>query len=285
MITDSVLGALERRIAAFVDASSPSDVFRTLLDGACVAAPRAAIFLHREGGWRGWGCAGYPPGANALLRGAAVPFRTDDEASGRAWREVLDSEPLPDLGQPPATQAVTLPLKVGGKPVAILIAERAGDEIPWHPEVLGILVHAARLRLELDLAMRRSRGGSAPALSGPAPVPTEGGAPPSPRAVEPQVAPASVPAPAAVATAPDPRFEDARRFARLIATDIRLYNEEAVLQGRRHRDLSQRLGDQLARGRESFSRRFEGLGSDGERILKESYVQVLAGGDATLFPD
>jgi hypothetical protein len=277
MTTDTVLGALERRIAAFVDASSPSDVFRSLLDGARVATPRAAIFLRREGGWRGWGCSGYPPGANALLRGAAVPFRTDDESAAWPWREVLDTEPLPDLGQPAAAQAVTLPLRVGGKAVAILLAERAPEESPWIPEALGVLVHAARLRLELDLALRRSRGtGVASGVVEETPA-----APASPAAIEPRDRNDE---PAAAAPPQDPRVEDARRFARLIATDIRLYNEDAVVQGRRHRDLAQRLGDQLARGRESFSRRFDGLGPEGEQILRESYVQVLAGGDGSLIP-
>ena len=37
------------------------------------------------------------------------------------------------------------------------------------------------------------------------------------------------------------RHADARRFARLLVSEILLYNEEAVMQGRRHRDLGRRL--------------------------------------------
>jgi hypothetical protein len=80
----------------------------------------------------------------------------------------------------------------------------------------------------------------------------------------------------------DPRREEARRFARLVATDIRLYNEEAVVVGRRQRDLTRRLGEQLQRGREAFSQRFPDLGADGLKLLDDAYVQVLAGGDASL---
>jgi hypothetical protein len=82
----------------------------------------------------------------------------------------------------------------------------------------------------------------------------------------------------------DSRRDEARRFARLIATDIRLYNEEAVVLGRRQGDLLRRLQDPIARGREAFVRRFGDLGDDGLRLLHESCVQVLAGGDDALLP-
>ena len=79
----------------------------------------------------------------------------------------------------------------------------------------------------------------------------------------------------------DPRREEARRYARLVATGIRLSNEEAVVVGRR-RDLASRLNEHIQRGREAFSRRFPDLGADGAKLLDDAYVQVLAGGDASL---
>jgi hypothetical protein len=77
------------------------------------------------------------------------------------------------------------------------------------------------------------------------------------------------------------REREARRFARLVASDIRLYNEEAVLIGRSRRDLALRLEGALARGRESFLRRFPDLGAPGLALLDEAYVEVLAAGDAS----
>jgi hypothetical protein len=90
--------------------------------------------------------------------------------------------------------------------------------------------------------------------------------------------------PLSLPAATDPRHEEARRFARLIATDIRLYNEEAVVTGRRQGDLLRRLQDPLTRGRETFVRRFGDLGDDGLRLLHEACVQVLAAGDEALLP-
>ena len=76
----------------------------------------------------------------------------------------------------------------------------------------------------------------------------------------------------------------ARRYARLVATDIRLYNEDAVMLGRRNGDLSDRIGEHLGRGKETFLRRHGDLGEAGLELLHEAYVQVLAGGDGALIP-
>ena len=78
------------------------------------------------------------------------------------------------------------------------------------------------------------------------------------------------------------RREEARRYARLVATDIRLYNEEAVVVGRKQRDLVTRLAEPMRRGRESFARRFPDLGAAGAKLLDDAYTHVLAGGDASL---
>jgi hypothetical protein len=83
----------------------------------------------------------------------------------------------------------------------------------------------------------------------------------------------------------DPALVAARRFARLVATDIRLYNEEAVMLGRKHRDLQDRLKDQIDRGVEAFLKRYPDLGDSGEAILQDAYIQVLGAGDATLFAE
>jgi hypothetical protein len=186
---------------------------------------------------------------------------------------------------------------VGGKAVAIVVAERAGTEEPWSPAGLSILCQAARLRLELDLAWRRLRSaGAAPmaaaSLAEPVSTPVHRASEIVPAAGR-SVAPAAVAAAAATELAPwggvaagtvdtDPRREEARRFARLVATDIRLYNEEAVVVGRRQRDLTTRLAEPLQRGRDAFAQRFPDLGVEGRKLLDDAYVQVLAGGDASL---
>jgi hypothetical protein len=293
--TLETLETLDRRIAELASFVSPSEIFRALLEGTVVGAPSAAIFLMREGQWKGWSSIGYSAAAAQTQRRTTAPADSGWLAALAAeedvrWRSLMPGENVPDFGQSHATEAVGLPVRVGGKAVAILIAERRAAHEAWSPAALAILCQAARLRLELDLAWRRLKshtaGGAVTAAAATAADRT------TPVAVRPEAAAAeSAAAPtelapwigvSAGAADVDPRREEARRYARLIATDIRLYNEEAVVVGRRQRDLSRRLADQLQRGREAFLQRFPDLGPDGTKLLDDAYAQVLAGGDASL---
>ena len=50
---------------------------------------------------------------------------------------------------------------------------------------------------------------------------------------------------------------DARRFARLLVSEIKLYNEKKVLEGRQSRDLYQRLQEAIDRSREMYDKRVQ----------------------------
>ena len=133
--------------------------------------------------------------------------------------------------------------------------------------MIGLIVRLSEMRLELDLARRKIER-----LQQAAPQPQEpAAAEPAPETAEPvdespadEAAAESVEPEAAMEAVPpsgdggqeDPAHVAARRFARLVATDIRLYNEEAVMQGRKHRDLPDRLKDQIQRGTEAFLKRY-----------------------------
>ena len=303
---DATLELLDRKIAELASFLSPGEIFRALLEGTTAGAPRTAVFLLRDGRFKGWSSIGYPIDAARRQREITLPADEGWLAALAAeedvrWRSLARGESAPSFGQSPATDVVGLPVRVGGKAVAILVAERDDDERPWSPPALSLLCQAARLRLELDLAWRRLKGRepSAPSLRS---VPSEILRPIEPAAAvqeDPVIASATAvaDAPAAADTAltpwsgvaapgqaeHDPRREEARRFARLVATDIRLYNEEAVVLGRRQRDLATRLSEHLKRGRESFARRFPDLGAEGTKLLDDAFVHVLGGGDATLF--
>jgi hypothetical protein len=290
----AMIETLDRRMAELASFLSPSEIFRALLEGTVAGAPRAAVFLMRDGRFKGWNSIGYPAAAAQSQRQTIAPADSGWLAALAAeedvrWRSLTAGESVPDFGQSHAADTVGLPVRVGGKAIAILIAERGGGEEPWSPAALAILCQATRLRLELDLAWRRLK--TAAAVSADAAAPSTHGR--TEETIQPGEAPMTSLAAAATELAPlsgvatgaadaDPRHEEARRYARLVATDIRLYNEEAVVVGRRQRDLARRLGEQFQRGRDAFAQRFPDLGPDGMRLLDDAYVQVLAGGDASL---
>ncbi len=74
--------------------------------------------------------------------------------------------------------------------------------------------------------------------------------------------------------------EEARRLARLLVSEIKLYNEEQVEEGRRKKDVYERLKEDIDRSRQMYEERVE------PRILKstdyfyQELVRILAAGDS-----
>jgi hypothetical protein len=74
--------------------------------------------------------------------------------------------------------------------------------------------------------------------------------------------------------------EEARRLARLLVSEIKLYNEEQVEEGRRNRDLYERLKEDIDRSRQMYEERVD------PRILRstdyfyQELVRILASGDS-----
>jgi hypothetical protein len=75
----------------------------------------------------------------------------------------------------------------------------------------------------------------------------------------------------------------ARRYARLLVSEIKLYNENAVNEGRTRRDLSRRLGTEIDRARRLYEERVPSTVAERGRYFQHELIQTLAGGDATLF--
>jgi hypothetical protein len=84
--------------------------------------------------------------------------------------------------------------------------------------------------------------------------------------------------PLADASPGDERREEARRFARLLVSEIKLYNERAVLEGRDHGNLYERLRDDIDRSRQMYEDRIPQDVRTGTNYFYEELVQILADG-------
>jgi hypothetical protein len=73
--------------------------------------------------------------------------------------------------------------------------------------------------------------------------------------------------------------EDAKRFARLVVSEIKLYNEPKVAEGRRSRDLYERLKEDIERGRAMYNDRVPAHVRDHTNYFFDELVRILAGGD------
>jgi hypothetical protein len=76
--------------------------------------------------------------------------------------------------------------------------------------------------------------------------------------------------------------EAARRYARLLVSEIRLYNEPAVAAGRRERDLATRLGTEIGRARVLYEQRVPAQVRERTDHFHAELVRTLANGDETL---
>ena len=73
---------------------------------------------------------------------------------------------------------------------------------------------------------------------------------------------------------------EAKRFARLVVSEIKLYNEAKVTEGRRNKDIYQRLKDDIDRGRQMFDDRIPANIRSDTDYFKDELVKILGGGDA-----
>lgn len=81
------------------------------------------------------------------------------------------------------------------------------------------------------------------------------------------------------AAAESPTHEEAKRLARLLISEIKLYNEEQVLEGRRNRDLYHRLKEDIDRSRQIYEERVDAAVRSGSDYFHQELVRSLAGGD------
>ena len=89
-------------------------------------------------------------------------------------------------------------------------------------------------------------------------------------------------APAARVLSPEEQkaHEDAKRFARLVVSEIKLYNETKVNEGRRNKDIYERLKEDIERGRQMYTDRVPAGVRDSTNYFYDELVRILAGGDA-----
>src|SRR5262245_44247151 len=177
-----------------------------------------------------------------------------------SWRSA-GFEPAFSRGEPVdlPPDAFTIPIAVGGETVAVLYTELDLDRPDFDPGFAAaaleiFAVHAARC-LESVTAFKAARA---------ALVKTGN------RADE---------------TTDDSTAEDeeaARRYARLLVSEIKLYHEPDVLAGQRERDLATRLGGEIARARVLYEQRVPAQVRKQTDYFHDELVRTLANGDSTL---
>jgi hypothetical protein len=258
---ERVLGA----VRALDAAQSLTEILAALAEGAAAEAPRVAILTVQGDRVRSWRLLGFGSDAAPvdLARADAGVVSRAIEAQDIAFAEPASSgQPVPPgpgfTALPPDRSGIAVPIFVGGAPVAVLYADDVTDaaqEKPsaW-PEAIEIMTRHAALRLEDLTAVRTAQALQAGAHAAPG------------------------------ADAPEPGEDpeaSARRYARLLVSEIKFYNEAAVRVGRQKSDLLERLRTEIDRARKQYDERVPAGVTAARAIFDDELVQTLAGGDAS----
>ncbi len=115
----------------------------------------------------------------------------------------------------------------------------------------------------------------------PPPAAVEEVAPPPPVAVAAPPAPAGIDV-AQLSEADQKVHKDAKRFAKLLVSEIELYNKAKVADGRKNRDVYKRLKSDIDRSRQTFEKRFGKILSKQVDYFHDELVKTLAANDPSV---
>ena len=260
--------AVVAAVRALDHSTSLTHALETLTEHAAAVAGRAAVFVLSGDRLSSFRTAGFPSTNGS-------PYETSLSGTGLLSLAVRSREmQLSSMDVPPPAFAaigpeqtgIAVPLSVGERVVAVLYADAAVNVLDVYGSK-GYSHPSSRDWTDAVDAMARHASLVLGAVTAARTV----------QAVAPRNGDM-------LAIAP-PRVEDeqrARRYARLLLSEIKLYNESAIRLGRQQRDLLQRLRPEIDRARRLYEERVPPTIGGRATYFQQELVQALADGDAAL---
>jgi hypothetical protein len=239
-----------------------SQTLDAIARGASLTANRSALFIARDEHLAEWVIDGTEPLTQR-------PLALDDPSAGVLVTAMRDRvvarggspEVVAAAGGP--RKAIAVPLLLDGIAIGVIYGdqeESATMDDAWVERLELVGGHGAT-RLGYLTAMRTAQAMHWIAGSTPAP-------------------PAAPPVPGTSSS--DDEEQSAKRYARLLISEIKLYNEASVRAGREQRDLLKRLQPEVERARRLYEQRVPATLRARAQHFDQELVQTLAGGDALL---
>lgn len=290
--SDNTSGLLNTAVTCIQGSTTQAEILAAMLDGIAGFCGRAALFVLRDGVAQGWQARGLPnnDGIKALtfdgstgLAGQAVQTRATVAGSAGDF----DSRFRSSFGAPVEDNVLVLPLVIRHKVAALVYADTGtlpGGKLD--ASAVELLVRAASVWVELAAARR---AGAVPLEAPPAAkTMAANAASVIPATAATPVAPLPAPSVPAVSTVPQlsPELDEvhrkARRFAKLLVEEIKLYNQAKVTQGREKRDIYSRLKDDIEKSRASYDKRYGQTPAASADYFKQELIRILANSDVSL---
>jgi hypothetical protein len=277
---------LSSAVASIQESSVQADILKALLEGVSEFSARSALFVVRGATLAGWQARGF---SDDNIRGASL-----DGSHGLAARVIesrrrasasakeFDSAFIDRHGNPWDGNATIFPLVVKEKVAAVLYCDSGRDSgRQTDYSAVELLTRFTCLWLE-HAALKKHLG----------PPGVEATAVPPPGQP-----PATIPAPVASAAKPSPAPEQAleglpaeeqdlhkkaKRFAKLLVDEIKLYNQSKVAEGRQNRDLYKVLREDIEKSRATYDKRYGSTPVASAKYFDSEIVRILADNDRSL---
>jgi hypothetical protein len=297
---------LQKAVLAIQSGTNQKEILRALLDNTVLYSGRAALFVIKSGAATGWQ-------GTSFSNNEAVKDFTLDVSSGLAARVMqsrnaergsaseIDQRFVSQLGAPADDDVVLLPLLLKDKISALVYADAGTAGGTVDGAALDVLVHATSAWLEVvsqrkqahkDGTVEPEAAHSVPASHDPFAAHTpfhtakaQHGAEAAPAAA--MSAAAAWGGPTALATeAPSAEVSEihrkAQRFARLLMDEIKLYNQAKVTEGRKHKDLYDRLKEDIEKSRATYHKRYGHTLAGAADYFHQELIRSLAEDDVSL---
>jgi len=309
-------------VAAIHAGKTQKEVLRALLDATVRYCGRSVLFVVKSGAAAGWQARGFDHGDGikdfALDLSASAPGNVMATRSAlRGPVAEMDAQFIAQFGAPASDQILLVPLHLKDKVAALVYADggpaAAGklncDAVELLVEATSAWLEVASLRKQ---AAKEEAEGAVEQAEAP-PVPAQAApAYSDPFAAHvPQHAVAAAPAEVAVAAASSAEVvstgdmgaaaparaadtfaqlspEDAeihrkaQRFARLLMDEVKLYNQAKVAEGRKNKDLYDRLRDDIEKSKAAYNKRYGQSIAAGADYFHQELIASLAGDDVSL---
>lgn len=310
-------GDLVRSVSSIHAGSTQKEILRAFLDAGSEYCARIILFVVKSGAASGWQSRGF--GDDEAVKDFALDLNAGPVAHTYQNRVVTPGNMaemgktfVEQFGAPANEQVLMLPLLLKDKVAALVYAD-GGDTDKLDSTALELLVMATSAWLEVSSLRKQAAAKDDGAMaSRPEPVsppvqtvssfsdPFAGHAPKhvvsAPATPEPaevvEVGAAHASTGAAPAAAADPlaglspedadTHRKAQRFARLLVDEIKLYNQAKVAEGRRNKDLYDRLKEDIDKSRGTFQKRYGSTVAASADYFQSELVRSLAEDDISI---
>jgi len=296
--------ALQKAVAAIQAGTNQKEILRALLDSTVLGSGRAALFVVKGGSATGWQGVGFASNdtikdssfdLHSGLAAAAMQSRSAESGSASEVDETFISK----IGAPADGRVVVLPLLLKDKISALVYADGGTDNGTLDGASLDVLVRATSAWLEVisqrKQAMKEGTAEvaevahAAPSANDPfaahAPLHTAQAQPiaePAPEMAMSAAATGSASVTPASSSSDDGEIHrKAQRFARLLMDEIKLYNQAKLAEGRKHKDLYDRLREDIEKSRSTYQKRYGNTAAGSADYFNQELIRSLAEDDVS----